>query len=111
ILITYILIAIGGIAYFARDRRNWNPLLDLVIPGVAIVICGYALKESIWPTNAYQGIIRWAPWVALIWLGLGVAIDVVLTITRPDRVRAFGSILGVSEGAQVETPNAPAVPT
>ena len=42
---------------------------------------------------------RWAPWVALIWLAVGVAIDVVLTATRPDRVRAFGSILGASEGA------------
>ena len=34
----------------------------------------------------------------------GVAIDVVLTLTKPDRVRAFGSILGASEGAPPEAP-------
>ncbi len=111
ILITYILIAIGGIVYFARDRRSWNPLLDLAVPLVAIAICGYTLEQSIWPTHAYTGIVKWAPWVALIWLGLGVAIDVVLTATRPDRVRAFGTILGASEGGPDETPETAAVVT
>jgi amino acid transporter len=111
ILITYILIALGGIAYFARDRRSWNPLLDLVIPAGAIAICGYTLYKSIHPTPAYTGIVKWAPWVALIWLAVGVAIDVVLTAARPDRVRAFGSILGVSEGAPADTPETPPVPT
>ena len=106
ILIMYILIALAGIVFFARDRRGWNPLLDLVVPAGAIAICGYTLYKSIHPTPAYTGIVKWAPWVALIWLALGVVIDVVLTATRPDRVRAFGSILGASESAPAETPEA-----
>ena len=106
ILITYILIALGGVVYFARDRRGWNPLLDLVIPAGAIAICGYTLYKSLHPTPAYTGIVKWAPWVALIWLAAGVAIDVVLTATRPERVRAFGSILGASEGVPAEAPEA-----
>jgi len=106
ILIVYILIALAGIVFFARDRRGWNPLLDLVVPAGAIAICGYTLYKSIHPTPAYAGIVKWAPWVALIWLALGVVIDVVLTATRPDRVRAFGSILGASESAPAETPEA-----
>src|SRR3954470_24716212 len=40
ILITYILMALGGIAYFAKDRRDWNVFLDLVVPAGAIAICG-----------------------------------------------------------------------
>jgi len=100
ILIVYILIALAGIVFFARDRRGWNPLLDLVVPAGAIAICGYTLYKSIHPTPAYAGIVKWAPWVALIWLALGVVIDVVLTATRPDRVRAFG------ESAPAETPEA-----
>src|SRR5437764_122971 len=104
ILITYILMAIGGIAYFAKDRAGWNPLLDLVIPAGAIAICGYTLYKSIHPTPAYTGIVKWAPWVALIWLALGVAIDVVLTAMRPEHVRRFGSILGASDGAPEEPP-------
>src|SRR4051812_11441692 len=106
ILIVYILIALAGIVFFARDRRGWNPLLDFVIPAGAIAICGYTLYKSLHPTPAYTGIVKWAPWFALIWLALGVAIDAVLTVTRPERVRAFGSILGASEGAPAETPEA-----
>jgi amino acid transporter len=108
ILITYILIAVAGISFFARDRTDWNPLLDLVVPAIAIAICGYTLYKSIHPTPAYTGIFKWAPWVALIWLALGVAIDIALTLARPERVRAFGSILGASEGTDA-APESPAV--
>jgi amino acid transporter len=107
ILITYVLIAVAGIVFFARDRGQWNPLLDLVLPLGAIAICGYTLYESINPSTPYTGVLKWAPWVALIWLALGVAIDVVLTAMRPDRVRAFGTILGTSEGVAPETPDLP----
>jgi amino acid transporter len=109
ILITYILIAVAGISYFAKDRAGWNPLLDLAIPAAAIAICGYTLYKSIHPTPAYTGIFKWAPWVALIWLAVGVAIDVALTMAKPDRVRAFGSILGASEGTEPPVTEAPAV--
>jgi amino acid transporter len=113
ILIVYILIAISGIAFFARARAGggWNPLLDLVIPAGAIAICGYTLYKSIHPSPAYTGIVKWAPWVALAWLALGVVIDLVLTATRPEKVSAFGSILAASEDApeaQVEVTAAPA---
>jgi amino acid transporter len=108
ILITYILIAVGGIAFFARDRAGWNPLLDLVVPAGAIAICGYTLYKSIHPTPAYTGIVKWAPWVALIWLALGIVIDLWLTLAKPDRVRAFGTILGAGEGVP-SVPEAPPV--
>jgi amino acid transporter len=105
ILIVYILIAFSGIVFFARGRSGgWNPLLDLVVPGCAIAICGYTLYKSIHPSPAYTGIVKWAPWVALIWLAAGVLIDVVLTATRPEKVSAFGSILAASEGAPAESP-------
>jgi len=110
ILITYILIAVGGIAFFARDRTGWNPVFDLVVPVGAIAICGYTLYKSIHPTPAYTGIVKWAPWVALIWLAIGVVVDLWLTLTKPDRVRAFGTILGAGEGVPT-APEAPPVPT
>jgi amino acid transporter len=103
ILITYILIAVAGISFFAKDRTGWNPLWDLVVPAGAIAICGYTLYKSLHPTPAYTGIFKWAPWVAIIWLGLGVVIDAWLTLTRPARVHAFGTILGAGEGVP-ETP-------
>jgi hypothetical protein len=42
---------------------------------------------------------KYGPWVALIWLALGVAVALWLNLTRPQRVRAFGSILGEGEAA------------
>jgi amino acid transporter len=107
ILITYILIAVGGIAFFAKDRAGWNPLLDLVVPVGAIAICGYTLYKSLHPTPAYTGIVKWAPWVAIIWLALGVAIAAWLTLTKPERVRAFGTILGAGEGVPEPRPETP----
>src|SRR3954468_1966421 len=109
ILITYILMALGGIAYFAKDRRDWNVFLDLLVPVGAIAICGYTLYKSIHPTPAYTGIMKWAPWVAIIWLAIGVVIDIWLTATKPERVRAFGSILAASEGADAVPEAPPAV--
>src|SRR4051812_8455713 len=108
ILITYILMAIAGIVFFAKDRAGWNVLLDLVVPLGAIAICGYTLFRSIHPSPPYQGIVKWAPWVALIWLAIGVVIDVWLSVTKPERVRAFGSILGTAEGNEA-VPEAPVV--
>ncbi|MHB8471214.1 MAG: hypothetical protein ACYDCH_15900, partial [Gaiellaceae bacterium] len=99
------------IAYFAKERRGWNPLLDFVIPAGAIAICGYTLYKSIHPTPAYTGIVKWAPWVAIIWLAVGIAIDLALTLTTPARVRAFGSILGASESGVPQTVEAPPAAT
>jgi amino acid transporter len=104
ILITYILIAIAGIAHSARDRTGWNVLFDLVVPAGAIAVCGYTLYKSIHPSPGYTGIFRWIPWVAIIYLAVGVAIDVWLTVTKPERVRAFGTILGASEGEEPPPP-------
>jgi len=39
----------------------------------------------------------------------GIAIDAWLTLTKPDRVRAFGSILGASEGEAPAPAPAPAM--
>jgi amino acid transporter len=110
ILIAYILIAVAGITHSTRDRRAWNPLFDLVVPAIAIAICGYTLFKSIHPTPGYTGIFRWIPWVAIAYLVVGVAIDVWLTMTKPDRVRAFGTILGASEGEE-PAPAAPPLAT
>src|SRR5262249_27773710 len=58
ILVTYVLIALSGIVFFARGRAGgWNPLLDLVVPAGAIAICGYTIWKSIHPTPPYTGVV------------------------------------------------------
>ena len=73
ILITYILIAVSGIVFFARDRDGLEPAArSRRCPRAAIAICGYTLYKSIHPTPAYTGIFKWAPWAAIIYLAVGV---------------------------------------
>src|SRR4051812_11260557 len=69
ILITYILVAISGIAYFWNRRAGgYNLFLDLVVPLAAIAICAYTLWKTIHPTPAYTHPITWAPWLGLGYL-------------------------------------------
>ena len=101
ILAVYILVALSGMLFFWRTRTSqnvgYNVVLDVVLPLGAIAICGYTIYKSVHPLPPSP--MKYGPWVALIWLGLGVAIALWLNVTRPERVRAFGSILGEGEPA------------
>src|SRR5215469_4359848 len=98
VIVVYILLCLGGIVYFCntRDTRRWNPLLHVGNPVVGAVIFGAALYGSIHP--APPGILKWTPYVALVWLVIGIGVLLVLRATRPDRVAQIGSILGEEGG-------------
>jgi len=105
VLGTYILVAASGMLSFWRTRAEnvaYNVLLDIVLPLGAIAICGYTIYKSVHPLPPSP--MKYGPWVALIWLGIGVAVVLWLNLTRPDRVRAFGSILGEGEAAPPSAP-------
>jgi amino acid transporter len=96
ILVAYILVALSGIVFFARGRREGearlNPLLDIVLPLLAVAICGYTIYRSLVPLPPKP--VDAAPYLAGGWLLLGVAVVALLQARRPDRVRAFGRVLG-----------------
>ena len=98
ILGTYILIALAGMVFFWRSRSQdtaFQIVFDLLLPLGAIAICGYTIYESFKapgpPPNTAS------PWIALAWLGLGLVALGWLASQRPERVRAFGSILGAGD--------------
>jgi len=70
---TYMLVSAAGLVYFWREKRaqgvSYNPLLDLIAPLVAIVICGLTVYWSIYPVPPHP--FDEAPWLALGWLALG----------------------------------------
>jgi len=110
ILGAYILVSLSGMISFWRTRGQnvaYNVGLDIVLPLGAIAICGYTIYKSVHPLPPSP--MKYGPWVALIWLGLGVAVVVWLMITRPERVRAFGSILGEGEVSTAAGSEVPAV--
>ena len=92
------LLCLGGIVYFwkTRDTRNWNPLLHVVVPLIGAVVFGAALYGSIHP--APPGILKYTPYVALVWLVIGLGVLVYVRTTRPDKVAQIGSILGEEGG-------------
>jgi amino acid transporter len=98
VLSAYILVALSGMVFFWRARGEnvaYNVILDIVLPLGAIAICGYTIYKSVHPLPPSP--MKYGPWVALIWFVIGVAIVIWLSLTHPDRVRAFGSILGEGE--------------
>jgi len=99
ILGAYILIALAGMVYFWRSRSvtetAFNVVFDLLLPLGAVAICGYTIYESFKAPGPSPN--NWSPWIALAWLGIGVAVLAWLSATRPERVRSFGSILGAGE--------------
>src|SRR5712691_8560617 len=98
ILGAYILVALSGMVSFWRTRGQnvaYNVGLDIALPLGAIAICGYTIYKAVHPLPPSP--MKYGPWVALIWLALGVALVVWLMIAHPERVRAFGSILAEGE--------------
>jgi hypothetical protein len=66
-----------------------------LLPLGAIAICGYTIYESYKSPGPAPN--TWSPWIALVWLGIGIAVLAWLKATHPERVRSFGSILGAGE--------------
>jgi amino acid transporter len=100
ILFVYVLVALSGMVFFWRSRSGaeavaYNVVLDVVLPLGAIAICGYTIYKSVHPLPPSP--MKWGPWIALVWLVLGVAVAAYLNVRDPERVRAFGSILGEGE--------------
>src|SRR6266516_3177829 len=98
IIIVYIMLCIGGIAFFRQTRasRNWNPLVHVVIPAIGAIVFGAALYGSVHPVP--PGILKWTPYVAAAWLVAGVIVLAWLRAQRPDSVAQIGSILGEEGG-------------
>ena len=105
ILFVYALVAIAGMVYFWRARRQgsqrYNVILDVVLPLVAVAICGYAIYSTLIPRPPAP--ISYSAWIALGWLVAGVIVVLALLVIRPDRVRAFGRAFDTSEAELART--------
>ncbi len=96
ILLVYALVALAGMVFFWKVRHKvgerYNVLLDVILPLIAVAICGYTIYASIFPRPPSP--ISYSLWIALAWLAAGIAIVAGLMLARPDRVRSFGKAFG-----------------
>src|SRR6516164_3177104 len=99
IIIVYILVCLGGVRFFyqTRESRRWNPIVHVVVPVVGAVVFAAAWYGSVHPTP--PGILKWTPFVAVVWLVLGIGVLLWLRARRPAAVAQIGSILGEEGGA------------
>jgi len=102
ILFVYALVAIAGMVFFWNARRqsgqSYNIILDIVLPVIAVAICGYAIYSTLIPRPPAP--IGYSAWIALAWLAAGLLVLIWLLVTRRDRVRTFGKAF---EAGEVET--------
>jgi amino acid transporter len=98
IIVVYIMLCIGGIRFFhrTRDSRRWNPLVHVGVPVIGAIVFGAALYGSVHPTP--PGILKWTPYLAIVWVVLGIGAVLWLRASRPDAVARIGSILGEEGG-------------
>ncbi|HUZ26141.1 MAG TPA: APC family permease [Streptosporangiaceae bacterium] len=98
IIVVYIMLCIGGIVFFyrTRDSRKWNPVVHVAVPLIGAIVFGAALYGSIHPTP--PGILKWTPYVAVVWLAVGIGVLLWLRAKRPESVDQIGSILGEEGG-------------
>ena len=111
IIVVYMAMCAGSIAWFRKIQRNYNPILHAVVPFVGLIIFGLGVYASVWPIPDMP--YRIVPYVGLVWLLLGVGVLVYLRRTYPERVEEIGSILGEEggeEAAILDTHGASPVP-
>ena len=87
VVLVYMLICLGTIwHYWTKRRAEWNPLLHLALPVGGIVLFFFPLYYQyvkFQPTYP----IKYANWIALGWVIVGVGLAVWLSVARPERLR------------------------
>ena len=87
VVVVYILICLGCIwHYWTKRRAEFNPLLHFVLPAAGAVLFFFPLYyEYVKFPPTYP--IKYANWIALGWVGAGLALTVYLLQRHPDRLR------------------------
>ncbi len=98
VLLAYVIVALSGIVFFWRSERRSKlalvRVLDVVLPVIAICLCGGAIFSSVWPVPPAP--LNLAPYLVAAWLILGLGLVGWLWTSRRELVYAFGKILAGS---------------
>lgn len=98
VIVVYIMLCFGGIAFFRRTQRRWNPFAHVVVPIIGAVVFGAALYGSIYPLPPTP--LDYTPYIALAWLVAGILVVTALRARNPRAIDRIGSILGEEGGAE-----------
>ncbi len=96
VIVVYIMLCLGGMAFFRQTKSNYNPILHGLVPLIGAAVFGAALYGSIYPQPPFP--LNWTPYITLAWLVIGIFAVVVLRARNPEAVGRIGSILGEEGG-------------
>jgi amino acid transporter len=106
VILVYMLVSVGCVAhYLGPMRRQFNVFLHVILPVGGIVLFFFPLYYQFYkypPTYP----IKYANWVAIAWVVLGLALTIFVTRWRPDRLRDMERVYVEDETVAPETPPA-----
>ncbi|HKC29066.1 MAG TPA: APC family permease [Jatrophihabitans sp.] len=105
VILVYIALCLGGIAFFYRTSRRFNPILHGVVPLIGAVIFGAAWYGSVYPVP--PSVLKATPYITAAWLVIGIGALLWLRANRAEAVGRIGSILGEEGGELVEALDKP----
>ena len=98
VVVVYIMICLGGVAFFRRTHRGWNPLVHVGVPLLGAVVFGAALYGSVYPVPPNP--LDYTPYITLVWIAIGIVVVLALRAKNPAAVERIGSILGEEGGEE-----------
>jgi len=96
VIVVYIMLCLGGMAFFRRTKASYNLVLHALVPLIGAAIFAAALYGSVYPQPPFP--LNWTPYIAAAWLVIGIVAVLVLRSKNPAAVERIGSILGEEGG-------------
>jgi amino acid transporter len=96
VILVYIMLCLGGMAFFRRTKASYNSLLHALVPLIGAVVFGAAFYGSVFPQPPFP--LNLTPYLTALWLVIGIAAVIVLRVQNPAAVARIGSILGEEGG-------------
>jgi amino acid transporter len=103
VILVYMLVSVGCIAYYlGPGRQQFNVFLHAILPIGGIVLFFFPLYYQFYKVPPTYPI-KYANWVAIAWVILGVLLTVFVVLWRPDRLRDIDRVY-VDDDAETATP-------
>jgi amino acid transporter len=106
VILVYMLVSVGCIVhYLGPMRRRFNVLLHVILPVGGIVLFFFPLYYQFYKVPpAYP--IKYANWVAIAWVVLGVLLTFFVVLWRPKALQDIDRVYVDDEAAAPEAPTA-----
>jgi amino acid transporter len=86
VILVYMLVSVGSMRFYLRQKRSeFNPLLHLVLPIGGIVLFFFPLYYQFYKQPPPYPF-KYANWIALAWVGIGVLLTAYVTFRAPERL-------------------------